>query len=238
VPAFLCALAMREPPTNQQPRTQHQVREALENILGGARFVFSSPRVRWLMLCAVLFDSLVRLFLTFASNYYRLIGLPEFVNGFLGSLYALLGFLAAVLAQRMISHLKPAMIFTTLGILVFAPLVGLCFATPIWGLWVVIPIGLSMPMMQYFVSSYLNEWTESKLRATVLSFRGVALNIGYAFAGIGFVAVASSIRATGIDISETAVFAKTLLALPIAFALGSLMLMLAACGKRKAPIEN
>ena len=238
VPAFLCALAMREPPTNQQPRTQHPVREALENILGGARFVFSSPRVRWLMLCAVLFDSLVRLFLTFASNYYRLIGLPEFVNGFLGSLYALLGFLAAVLAQRMISHLKPAMIFTTLGILVFAPLVGLCFATPIWGLWVVIPIGLSMPMMQYFVSSYLNEWTESKLRATVLSFRGVALNIGYAFAGIGFVAVASSIRATGIDLSETAVFAKTLLALPIAFALGSLMLMLAACGKRKAPIEN
>lgn len=238
VPAFLCALAMREPPTNQQPRTQHQVREALENILGGARFVFSSPRVRWLMLCAVLFDSLVRLFLTFASNYYRLIGLPEFVNGFLGSLYALLGFLAAVLAQRMISHLKPAMIFTTLGILVFAPLVGLCFATPIWGLWVVIPIGLSMPMMQYFVSSYLNEWTESKLRATVLSFRGVALNIGYALAGIGFVAVASSIRATGIDLSETAVFAKTLLALPIAFALGSLILMLAACGKRKAPIEN
>ena len=238
VPAFLCALAMREPPTNQQPRTQHQVREALENILGGARFVFSSPRVRWLMLCAVLFDSLVRLFLTFASNYYRLIGLPEFVNGFLGSLYALLGFLAAVLAQRMISHLKPAMIFTTLGILVFAPLVGLCFATPIWGLWVVIPIGLSMPMMQYFVSSYLNEWTESKLRATVLSFRGVALNIGYAFAGIGFVAVASSIRSTGIDLSETAVFAKTLLALPIAFALGSLILMLAACGKRKAPIEN
>ena len=238
VPAFLCALAMREPPSNEQPRTQHPVREALENILGGARFVFSSPRVRWLMLCAVLFDSLVRLFLTFASNYYRLIGLPEFVNGFLGSLYALLGFLAAVLAQRLISNFKPAMIFTALGILVFAPLVGLCFATPIWGLWVVIPIGLSMPMMQYFVSSYLNEWTESKLRATVLSFRGVALNIGYAFAGIGFVAVASSIRATGIDLSETAIFAKTLLALPIAFALGSLLLMLAACGKRKAPIEN
>jgi len=238
VPAFLCALAMREPPTNQQPRTQHPLREALENILGGARFVFSCPRVRWLMLCAVLFDSLVRLFLTFASNYYRLIGLPEFVNGFLGSLYALLGFLAAVLAQRLISKFKPAMIFTALGILVFAPLVGLCFATPIWGLWVVIPIGLSMPMMQYFVSSYLNEWTESKLRATVLSFRGVALNIGYAFAGMGFVAVASSIRATGIDLSETAIFAKTLLALPIAFALGSLLLMLAACGKRKAPIEN
>jgi len=160
------------------------------------------------------------------------------VNGFLGSLYALLGFLAAVLAQRMISNFKPAMIFTTLGILVFVPLVGLCFATPIWGLWVVIPIGLSMPMMQYFVSSYLNEWTESKLRATVLSFRGVALNIGYALAGMGFVAVASSIRATGIDLSETAVFAKTLLALPIAFALGSLILMLAACGKRKAPIGS
>jgi hypothetical protein len=55
---------------------------------------------------------------------------------------------------------------------------------------------------------------------------------------MGFVAVASSIRATGIDLSETAIFAKTLLALPIAFALGSLILIWAACGKRKAPIEN
>jgi hypothetical protein len=32
-------------------------------------------------------------------------------------------------------------------------------------------------MMSYFVSSYLNQWTDSAVRATILSFRGMALNI-------------------------------------------------------------
>jgi hypothetical protein len=200
------------------------MREALGNILTAARFVFFDTRVRLLLLCAILFDSLVRLFLTFGSNYYRLIEIPEFVNGLLGSFYALLGFSAATLARRMASNLTPVRVFSLLAALIFSGLVGLCLATPIWGVWVVIPFGLSMPIMSYFVSSYLNQWTDSSLRATVLSFRGMALNIGYALAGIGFASLASSIRASGALASEDAIFGKALLSLPIAFALGCMAL--------------
>lgn len=100
------------------------------------------------------------------------------------------------------------------------------------GVWVVIPFGLAMPMMSFFVSTYLNQWTGSALRATVLSFRGMALNIGYAAAGIGFASVVSNIRATTPLATENAIFGKALLALPTAFALGWLALTLIAWRSR------
>ena len=225
IAALSCALAMRESRATAPSTQTHPIRGALDNIISGARFVFSDSRIRLLLLCAVLFDCLVRLFLTFSSNYYRLIELPEFVNGFVGSGFALLGFVAASLARRLAAKYSAPIVFTLVGILIFTGLAGLCFATPIWGLWVVIPIGLSMPMMQYFVSNYLNAWTRSDLRATVLSFRGVALNLGYGTAGLGFAAVTSAIRHANPDLTTNALFGRTLYTLPLAFLLGSAALL-------------
>jgi MFS family permease len=157
---------------------------------------------------------------------------PRFVNGLLGSFYALLGFSAASIARRMASQLSPVRVFCVLAVLVFVGLLGLCLATPLWGVWVVIPLGLAMPMMSYFVSSYLNQWTDSAVRATILSFRGMALNIGYALSGIGFASLTASIRASGTLTSEDAIFGKALLSLPIAFALGWVALTLVAWRSR------
>jgi hypothetical protein len=132
----------------------------------------------------------------------------------------------------MSARLSPTRVFCVLAALVFTGLLGLCLATPIWGVWVVIPFGLAMPMVSYFVSSYLNQWTDSAVRATILSFRGVALNIGYAIAGIGFASLTSSIRASGSFTSEDAIFGKALLSLPMAFALGWMALTLVAWRSR------
>jgi len=231
LPALLCALAMREP--GDARHEGHPIRGAIANITAGARFVFSDPRIRLLLLCAVLFDSLVRLFLTFASNYYRLIEIPEFVNGFLGSAYAVLGFIAASLARRAASRFSAPQVFVMVGILIFTGLCGLCLATPYWGVWVVLPIGLSMPLMQYFLSNYINAWTESGLRATVLSFRGMAINLGYGFAGIAFAAFTSALRSSAPGLPENALFGKSLVALPIGFALGALLLVASTFLNRK-----
>ncbi|TSA36137.1 MAG: MFS transporter [Verrucomicrobiaceae bacterium] len=226
LPALACALAMSEP--GDARHEGHPIQGAIVNIVAGARFVFSDPRIRLLLLCAVLFDSLVRLFLTFASNYYRLIEIPEFVNGFLGSFYALLGFIAASLARRAAARFSATQVFVMVGILIFAGLCGLCLATPYWGVWVVLPIGLSMPLMQYFLSNYINAWTESGLRATVLSFRGMAINLGYGFAGLAFAAFTSALRASAPGLSENALFGKSLIALPVGFAVGSVLLLATA----------
>lgn len=223
--ALACALAMREPARPTPPADTHPLRDAFQNILSGARFVFSDRRIRLLLLSAVLFDSFVRLFLTFASNYYRLIGLPEFANGFLGSAFALLGFAAATLARRLAGRFSAGTAFALVGLLIFTGLAGLTLATPIWGIWVVLPLGLAMPMLQYFLSNYLNAWTASHLRATVLSFRGVALNLGYGLAGLGFAAVTASVRASHPNLTENMLFGRTLFTIPVAFLLGAAALM-------------
>ena len=139
--------------------------------------------------------------------------------------YPVLGVLFLDLGLTLEQYALLNTVLTLVGALIFSGLAGLCLATPIWGLWVILPIGLSMPMMQYFLSNYLNAWTDSKLRATVLSFRGVAINLGYGLAGIGFASVTAGIRSSQPGLSENTLFARSLSSLPIAFLLGAAALL-------------
>jgi len=218
-----CACLLREP-SGHRSGSRHPIRGVLANVAQASRFVFSTRKILLLLLAGVLFDSTIRLFLTFASNYYRLIELPAFVNGMLGSAFAVLGFLAASLARRLATNVPPAQVAALLAGLLLSALIGLCAATPIWGAWVLIPLGLVMPMTQFFLSNYLNAWTSSELRATVLSFRGMALNVGYGLAGIGFASGTAFLRSRSPGLENDALFGQTLFFLPGAFLFGALAL--------------
>lgn len=218
-----CSLLMREPPAARR-MTAHPVRGALANIAEAARFVFSSRRILLLLLAGVLFDSIIRLFLTFESNYLRLIELPEYSYGLIGSGLAILGFPAASLARRLALKAGPATVAALLGGILLIGLAGICARTPVWGAWVLIPLGLVMPMVGFFLSNYLNAWTGSDLRATVLSFRGMALNIGYGLAGIGFASITASLRHQSPGLAENELFGRTLVVLPAAFIAGAMAL--------------
>jgi hypothetical protein len=100
-------------------------------------------------------------------------------------------------------------------------------ALPYWGAWVVVPIGISMSMLQFFTSNYLNLWTESNVRATVLSFRGVAFNLGYAAAGVLFARLTAHLRGVHPGADENAIFALALDWLPAAFLLCGILLWIA-----------
>lgn len=213
---LLVALSFREPPSTH-PEGHHAVGRAWQNVIAGALHVFTSRRILFLMVAALLMDSFVRLFLTFASNYYRLIELPPFVNGLLGSGLALLGFAVAPVARAMAGRFGPVTNYTVIAVLVLLGLTGTAMAWPIWGAWVVVPLGLSMSALQFFTSNYLNLWTESQVRATVLSFRGVAFNLGYATTGILFAGLTARLRATHPEAGENAIFGAALPWLPTVF---------------------
>ena len=210
------SLNFREPP-HHAPIDRRPLHHAWSNILKGAVHVFTSRRILFLMLAALLLDSFVRLFLTFASNYYRLIELPPFVNGILGSGLALLGFAVAPLAKSMVARHSVAANYTSTAALVLLGLVGTAMALPLWGAWVLIPLGMSMSLLQFFTSNYLNQWTDSHVRATVLSFRGMAFNSGYALLGILFASLTSHIRGIHPEANENAVFALSLPWIPCTF---------------------
>jgi hypothetical protein len=217
--SLLClavAINFRESP-RQTPDDRNALRHAWNNILEGAVHVFTSRHILFLLLGALLIDSFVRIFLTFASNYYRLIDLPPFVNGILGSALALLGFAAAPLAKKMVARRSVSTNFAATASLAFLGLVGTALAWPIWGAWVLVPLGLAMSLLQFFTSNYLNQWTDSRVRATVLSFRGMAFNLGYALAGLFFAGLTAHLRATHLGADENTIFAMALPWLPSAF---------------------
>lgn len=213
---LLVALNFREPPA--LPRGEHHAAgRAWQNVIEGAVHVFTTRRVLFLMIAALIIDSFVRIFLTFASNYYRLIQLPEFANGILGSALALLGFAVAPVAKRLVARHGAAANYSALAGVVLVGLAGTAMAWPYWGAWVVVPLGIGMSALQFFTSNYLNLWTESHVRATVLSFRGVAFNVGYALAGILFARLTAHLRGAHPGADENAIFAMALPWLPALF---------------------
>jgi MFS family permease len=80
-----------------------------------------------------------------------------------------------------------------------------------------VPLGIAMSTLQFFTSNYLNQWTESHVRATVLSFRGVAFNMGYAVAGVLFAQLTARLRVTHPAVDENGIFSLSLPWLPAAF---------------------
>ena len=224
--SILClfvALNFREPPKHDHAG-RHAAARAWQNVIEGAVHVFTTRRVLFLMIVALLIDSFIRIFLTFASNYYRLIELPEFVNGLLGSALALLGFAVAPVAKRMVARHGVVANYTAIAGLVLLGLAGTAMVWPYWGAWVVVPLGIGMSLLQFFTSNYLNQWTESHVRATVLSFRGVAFNVGYAVAGVLFAQLTTRIRVTHPAADENGVFSLALPWLPAAFLICGILL--------------
>ena len=216
---LIAALMMREPPSAvRENREGATIAAAARNILSGFHFVLSRRPVLLLLAAALACDSFVRLFLTFASNYNRLIGLPEAAFGLISSAMALLGFLAAPIGRQMVARGNAAGNLCVIAGLIFAGLVAAAWAIPLWGALAAIPLGLSMSLLGFCVSHYLNLWTPSEFRATVLSFRGVALNLGYGTIGLLFAALTISLRTANPAASTDVLFGHSLIWLPLAFA--------------------
>ncbi len=133
------------------------------------------------------FDSVVRLFLTVASNYFRFIAVPEAAFGLIGSGFAVIGFLAPALARRLVGAGRFLRNLALVAALTLAGLAGVSLIWPIWGLLWLVPLGMAMSLTQFYVSYYLNKAvTDARQRATVLSFRGLAFNLAYGGAGLLF----------------------------------------------------
>jgi MFS family permease len=170
-------------------------------------------------------DCFVRLFLLVSSNYYRVIGVPEWAYGPIGASFAVFGFLSATLGRRMVERLGRRFNFLVTGGLVLVGLGLAAAAWPGWGLLVLVPLGISMNLQGFFVSHYLNAEAPPERRATVLSFKGFALNIGFGAAAIGY-AILCAVIANGIGPTPhpDEVIKASLIWLPVCFVAVSITL--------------
>lgn len=222
---LVVVLAFKEPLLSSRPPQKRSVRQQLlrpfRQILDAARWTLGHRFVLFVIIAALAIDSVARQFVVLASEYYRVIEIPTAWFGLIGAAMALMGMLNARIAKYLVTHRSP---IANLGFLSAALLLGLAGITltlPLWGVLFAVPVFAMMGMVQYLSSFYLNREVDSAYRATVLSFRGLALNLGLGVASLlytGWIALLKHSLPASAE-SPEGVFGHSLTAFPLYYLL-------------------
>lgn len=209
--------------------------QALKLTAQAGSWIFRSPVVMVTLLAGLVFDSCVRMAVTLVSQYYRLIQLPEAIFGLIGSAMAVIGLFVPRLARHLVETRPPRFNLILLAIMTGAGLLGMTLFVPIWGIVPVAMLSTAMVMLRFFQSHYLNQQTPSAQRATVLSFRGLSLNLAYGLIGILYSVLVSVLRSGAAGLSpdqvENRVFVASMGWFPWTFA--ALILALLFIARKK-----
>lgn len=187
--AFVClfiTLRMVEPQLETEGDVKNTCRQAFKITMETARWVFIHPRTRVIVVIGLAIDSVVRNFATITSTYYRLIDLPEWSFGFIGAGIGALGWFVPAIARHLNTRFGT---LSNLGIAAGLSLLGLSALAPAWPWFGVLPAMLLMTTLGYLgftVSRALHAEVGSSRRATVLSVKGLAFNLGYGMLSFGF----------------------------------------------------
>ncbi len=186
VVCLFITLRMVDPPHDAEAVVGSNFREAYALTLKTARWVFTNPKTLVVVVIGLAIDSIVRNFATITSSYYRLIELPEWTFGFIGASMGLLGWFVPTIAKKLNTRFGT---LTNLGIAAVVSLAGLAALVPAWPLFGLLPAMLLMTTLGFLgftVSRALHAEADSSQRATVLSVKGLAFNLGYGLFSLGF----------------------------------------------------
>ncbi|MDB6133504.1 MAG: transporter [Verrucomicrobiales bacterium] len=156
------------------------IRASYHQMLDAARGILRSPAAIVIILTGLLYDSFIRLYYSIGSNYYRLLGIDEQWNGLILTVSSLIGLGTAFVVEKLLGTASPSRNMGTVAILIFLGLTGISLIIPGWaGVIFVVPLWLAMRSLHYFISQYLNRVSSPSTRATVLSFKGLTMNLAY-----------------------------------------------------------
>jgi len=226
--AFITTLKMKDPDTSpcssdiKKPR----VRQALSLTLKAGSWILKTPFALCIILFGMMFDGIIRMVITLSSQYYRMIDLPESTFGIIGSCVAMFGLVIPKMAKKIAENHSPSYaLWLTAGL----SLTGLTFMSFFWPYIGLIPALITFSSMYFtgfFVSFYINQVASSDLRATVLSFKGLAYNISYGILGILY-ALVLKIKKQGLpeEPDNNILFMDTFSGFPITFILWFILLI-------------
>ena len=211
---LVAALGMREP-GRADKGAKPGAKRAWRTVLEAGTWIIRTPLALFAIVGGLLIDSVIRLFLTFGSAYFRLIDLPEASYGFIGAGMAGIGMLVSPLARRLVTSGSVLRAYGVLGALALLGLLGVALKIPLWGVAFALPLAAAIAAVGFAVSHYLNAVVDSRHRATVLSFKGLAFNLGYGFVSLLFALALRAYRDSG---SAADGLAGALALLPVWFA--------------------
>ena len=182
--ALIITLRMKEAP--REAKTAATMTASFGLIRQVFFWLLKSPLALFLIAAGLLHDSIIRLIMTLSSNYYRLVDIPTAWFGVVGVGLGVFGFVVPTVGRRLVEQRSIAFNFSLLAVLTLTGLIGIAFKMPYYGVIFVALLGTVMGLLNFFLSNYLNAMIDSSERATVLSFRGLAFNMGYGFVSVLF----------------------------------------------------
>ncbi len=168
--------------------------QAFKITLRAGSWILKTPFALILILTGLVFDNCIRMIMTLSSQYYRLINLPEASFGLIGSGLAILGLFIPRIARKMVERYSPTFNMIIMAAITLLGLTGLALFLPLFGLIPVLMLVSVMYLLGFFQSHYLNRITSSDKRATVLSFKGLSLNLAYGMVGIFYSLLLTALR--------------------------------------------
>lgn len=224
--AFISTSRMQDPSEKTQQIDLKNTGQAFSLTLDAGRWILATPFALSVILFGMMFDGIIRMVITLASQYYRMIQLPESIFGIIGSLVAMLGFIIPKIANRIASGRSPAAAVLVTASLAFTGLLTMNLFWPYLGILPALITFSAMYFNGFFVSFYINKTADSDMRATVLSFKGLAYNISYGLLGVLYALLLKAKKqgVTSEDI-ENLVFTDTFYCFPLAFAIWFTLLL-------------
>ncbi|MDA7823492.1 MFS transporter [Opitutales bacterium] len=178
------ACALRETENYQSKSEFLPLRAAFLQTWNVALWIARTPFALLVILAAATVDSVIRMFITMNSEYYRLISYPEVAFGIIGAVIALQGMVVARISREMTERFGPNQNFLIISVLALLSFIGIRFFIPHFGVIFSMLLFAAMGMTGFCTSYYLNKTADKSIRATLLSFKGLALNLGYGAIGI------------------------------------------------------
>ncbi len=167
---------------------------------------FTTRSIAMVLLGGLLIDSVARNFATLNSEYYRLIGLPEWAFGFIGSSIAVGNWFIPTIARRVNERFVPMTSLALGGLAAAAALFLLAPAWPWAGLLPAMFLMMMLGFVSFTVSRFLHGVAESGQRATLLSVKGLVFNLGYGGYSLGFSLLLAGLAKHGADSFQRALF--------------------------------
>lgn len=209
-----------EPP--ETGRGFANVAAAFRQTMDTGRWLMARRTVTLVIIAAVFFDHLARQALVVSSDFLTVIAIPKGYLGLLGAFSALTSSLLAGTIGGLSRRLRPATMFVCLLVWLLINTLGLSYPVPYWSAFWITSMSVMAGATGFATSLYLNQLTDKSRRATLLSFKGLAMNLGFGWISLAYAGCLAWIPADGNVAPVVSAFRLTLpytlvMCLPILF---------------------